>query len=129
MKDLVKKAGRESDFYIASSGTSYEEYGNPVHYGTRKILDRLGISCQDKRAEKLQKTDYDKFDLFIGMDEMNRRDMLKIFGKDSLEKIKLIMDYTDEPRNVADPYWTGDFEKTYLDVKEGVEGLLATLKD
>ena len=123
MKDLVKKKGREKDFYIASSGTSYEEYGNPVHRGTRAILSKLNISCEGKYAEKLNKSDYYDYDLFIGMDEMNRRDMLRIFGKDPDGKIKLLMDFTKRPRNVADPYWTGDFEKTFIDVSEGVEEL------
>lgn len=129
MKDLVKKAGREKDFLIQSSGTSYEEYGSPVHRGTRAILNRLGISCEGKRAEKLQKTDYQYYDLFIGMDEQNRRDMLRIFSKDTENKVKLLMDYTNRPRSVADPYWTGDFEKTYRDIIEGIDGLFKALKD
>ena len=128
MKDLVKKAGKEKEFIIQSSGTSYEEYGSPVHRGTRKILDRLGIySYNDKRAEKLQKSDYSEYDLFLGMDEMNRRDMLRIFGADPDGKVKLLLDYTKNPRSVADPYWTGDFERTYQDVKEGIEGLFKAL--
>ncbi|MBQ8426394.1 MAG: low molecular weight phosphotyrosine protein phosphatase [Clostridia bacterium] len=130
MKDLVKKAGAEKDFYICSSGTSYEECGNPVYHGTRVILDRLGIhDYVNKRAEKLLKEHYNDFDLFIGMDEQNRRDMLRIFGKDHEQKIKLLMDYTKRPRSVADPYWTGDFESTYQDVNEGVLGLFNALKD
>ncbi len=127
MKDLVKKKGREKDFSIASSGTSYEEYGNPVHYGTREILNRLGISCQGKRAEKLQKSDYDKYDLFLGMDKNNIRNMLNIFGGDKDGKVKLLMDYTINPRAVADPYWTDDFESTYRDVSEGVLALFNEL--
>ena len=123
MKDFVKKKGREKEFYIASSGTSYEEYGNPVHRGTRAILSRLNISCEGKTAEKLNKNDYNDYDLFIGMDEMNRRDMLRIFGKDPDGKIKLLMDFTKRPRNVADPYWTRNFEETFYDVSEGIEGL------
>jgi protein-tyrosine phosphatase len=129
MKDMVQKQGRANDFFIASSGTSYEEYGNPVHRGTRKILDRLGIfSYTDKRAEKLLKEDYQNYDLFIGMDLENKRDMTYIFGGDPDKKVKLLMDYTSSPRNVKDPYWTGDFESTYRDVLEGVLGLINTLK-
>jgi protein-tyrosine phosphatase len=128
MKDLVKKKGVAKDFYICSSGTSYEEHGNPVHRGTRAILDRLGIrDYWDKRAEKLLKEHYNDFDLFIGMDEKNRRDMLRIFGSDPEQKIKLLMDYTENPRSVADPYWTGNFESTYNDVREGINGLFDTL--
>lgn len=129
MKDLVKKAGNQADFFIASSGTSYEEYGSPVHHGTRAILDRLNIrDYRDKRAEKLTKKDYRKYDLFIGMDGNNFKDMLCIFGTDPEQKVKLLMDYTDNPRNVTDPYWTGDFESTYRDVSEGVNALFCALK-
>lgn len=128
MKDMVKKAGREKEFLIKSSGTSYEEYGHPVHRGTRAILDRLGITgYQDKRAEKLTKEDYFEYDLFIGMDKENKRDMMRIFGGDPDDKVKLLMDYTASSRSVADPYWTGDFESTYRDVKEGLIELLKTL--
>ena len=127
MKDLVKKAGREKEFLIASSGTSYEEYGHPVHRGTRAILSRYGISCDGKFAEKLQKQDYCDYDLFIGMDAQNKRDMMRIFGSDPDDKVKLLMDYTSRPRSVADPYWTGDFESTYQDVIEGLKALLKTL--
>lgn len=129
MKDLVKKTGKEKEYYIASSGTSYEEYGSPVHYGTKAILDRLGISCQGKRAEKLQKSDYEKYDLFLGMDQQNLRNMLNIFGADPKGKVKLLMDYTKSPRNVADPYYVGNFEKTYSDIKEGILGLLNELEN
>lgn len=128
MKDLVKKKGQEKEFFIKSSGTSYEEHGNPVHRGTRAILDRLGISCAGKYAEKLQKQDYYEYDLFIGMDANNKRDMLRIFGADPDDKVKLLMDYTLNPRSVADPYWTGDFESTYRDVSEGVDALYNALK-
>ena len=129
MKDLVKKQGKENEFLIKSSGTSYEEHGHPVHYGTRAILDRLGIGgYQGKRAEKLLKKDYVDYDLFIGMDKNNYRDMLYIFGGDPDDKVKLLMDYTSYPRSVADPYWTGDFEATYRDVKEGVEELFKFLE-
>lgn len=128
MKDLVKKKGKEKEFLIKSSGTSYEEHGHPVHRGTRAVLNRLGITgYEDKRAEKLLKQDYFDYDLFIGMDKNNYRDMLYIFGKDPDSKVKLLMDYTPNPRSVADPYWTGDFESTYRDVSEGVLALFNTL--
>lgn len=125
---IVKDNHLSDKFIIASSGTSSEEEGNPVHYGTRKILNSLNISCDKKRAVKLKKSDYDKYDFFIGMDKNNVRNMHYIFGGDPLCKISTLMEYTERGGGVADPYWTGDFNSTYIDVKEGVEGLFAYLK-
>ena len=122
-KDLVKKAGKESEFIIQSSATSYEELGNPVHYGTQRVLSRLNISCKGKYAVKLVKEDYEKYDYFIGMDNRNLVNMLRIFGNDKNNKIKLLLDFTSTPRDVADPWWTGDFESTYNDVSSGVQAL------
>ena len=120
-KDYVKKAGREKDFFIASAGTSSEELGNKVHYGTKRILDRLGISCGGKYACKLRKEDYGKFDYFIGMEKTNVRDMLRIFGGDPENKIHRLKDFTDEGGDVVDPYFYGNFEKTYEDIRNGLE--------
>ena len=128
MKDFVKKAGREDDFLIASSGTSNEEEGSPVHYGTRAILKKRGIDCFNKRAVQLKASDYDKYDLFIGMDRANVKNMTRIFGGDSKGKVKLLLEYTASPRDVIDPYWTGDFTATESDVLEGVLALLDSLK-
>ncbi|MBE7087411.1 MAG: low molecular weight phosphotyrosine protein phosphatase [Clostridiales bacterium] len=128
MRDLVTKKGEADSFYIRSSATGTWENGNPVHYGTKKILDRLNISCVGKYSELLRKSDYDKFDYFIGMDEYNRRDMLRIFGSDPQNKISLLLDYTKTPRAVKDPYYTGDFESTYQDVVNGTQGLYEHLK-
>lgn len=121
MKDKVEKLGESDKFLIASAGTSSEELGNPVHYGTRRVLDRLGISCVGKRATKLSVKDYDKYDYFVGMDEANRRNMKFLFGGDKENKVSCLMDYTSRPREVADPWWTGDFEETYQDIKEGLD--------
>ena len=129
MKDFVAKKGESLDFEIKSSATSSEELGNPVHYGTKAVLDRLGISCKGKYAVKLTESDYNKYDYFIGMDEYNRHNMLRIFGTDKDNKISCLLDYTDNPREVADPWYTGNFESTYQDVKEGVEGLYIYLKN
>ena len=127
MKDYLKKQG-DDNFFIASSATSREELGNGVHYGTRTVLNRLGISCQGKRAVQLTRDDYDKYDYFIGMDEYNKRNMLRIFGDDKDGKVSLLMDYTDTPRDVADPWYTGNFEQTYQDIKLGVDCLYKFLK-
>ena len=128
MKDFVAKKGEETAFFISSSATSREELGNGVHYGTRTVLNRLGISCQGKRAVQLTQKDYEKYDYFIGMDEYNKRNMLRIFGEDKDGKVSLLLDYTDNPRDVADPWYTGNFEQTYRDIKAGVEGLYRHLK-
>ena len=128
MKDLVKKNGQEKDFYIESAATSTEELGNPVHRGTRAILDRLNIDYSKKRARQITKSDYDNFDYIVGMDEMNRRDMTRFFGGDSKNKISLLLDYTDNPRDVADPWWTHNFEITFTDVANGTQGLYNKIK-
>ena len=120
MKDLVAKKGKKEDFYIESSATSSEELGNPVHYGTRKVLDKLSISYAGKYAQKLTAKDYDRFDYFVGMDCLNARNMLRIFGGDKENKISLLLDYTGENRDVADPWWTGNFDQTYNDVSRGI---------
>lgn len=127
MKDYLKKHG-DDNFFVASSATSREELGNGVHYGTRAVLNRLGISCQGKRAVQLTQADYDKYDYFIGMDEYNKRNMLRIFGGDKDGKVSLLLDYTDSPRDVADPWYTGNFEQTYQDIQLGVERLYKHLK-
>ncbi len=120
-KDIVKSKGKESEFIIKSSATSSEELGNPVHYGTQRVLSRHNISCSGKYAVKLTASDYDKYDYFIGMDSRNISNMLRIFGGDKDNKIKLLLDFTSTPRDVADPWWTGDFESTYNDVLNGTQ--------
>ena len=127
-KDLVKKSGEEELFEVKSSATSSEELGNPVHYGTKGVLDRLNISCKGKYAVKLTKNDYDNYDYFIGMDERNRYNMERLFDGDKDKKVSLLMDYTDTPGDVADPWWTGNFEETYRDVSKGIKALYEFLK-
>ena len=128
MKDLVKKNNCEDDFLICSSATSSEELGNPVHYGTKAVLDRLGISCKGKYAVKLTASDYNKYDYFIGMDEYNRGNMLRIFGGDPQNKISCLLDYTDNPREVADPWYTGNFNLTFNDITEGLNAFYDFIK-
>lgn len=123
MKDLVKSMGMEDEFLIQSSATSNEEEGNPVHYGTARVLDKYGINYSKKRAVKLTAKDYDQFDYFIGMEKANKRNMERIFNGDPEGKISLIMDYTDTPKDVADPWYTGDFDATERDVLRGVKGI------
>ncbi len=127
-KDLVKKEGKESEFLIASAGTSYEEAGNPVHYGAKQILDRLNINCSGKYAVRLEKSDLDKYDYFICMDEHNLYGTRRILGEGVDKKLSLLLEYAGENRAVSDPYYSGDFETTYRDVKKGVEAFYKFLK-
>ena len=124
MKDLVKKAGLASRFYIESAATSREEIGNPVYPPARRKLAEHGISCEGHAARQLTNRDYDEYDLLIGMDQANLRDMYRICGGDYAEKMSLLMDHTARPGNVADPWYTEDFEATWRDVLEGCQGLL-----
>lgn len=127
MKDLVAKAGREGDFYIESAATSTEEIGNPVYPPARRKLAEHGISCVGKTARQMTRSDYNSFDLIIGMDSWNLRNMRRICDDDPKGKISLLMDFTERPGDVADPWYTGDFEKTWRDVLEGCQGILASL--
>ena len=124
LKDLAERAGRAGEFYIESAATSTEEIGNPVYPPARRKLAEHGISCAGKRARQITKGDYRKFDLIVGMDQPNLRNMLRIFGGDPEGKIRLLMDYTDRPGTVADPWYTGDFEAAWRDIEEGCRGIL-----
>ena len=128
MKDIVTKRDIADQFDISSAATSTEELGNPVHPGTRTKLKQLGISTTGKYAVQMKRSDYEKYDYIIGMDNWNYRNMLRIVGKDPEKKISLLLDYTDHPRDVADPWYTGDFDKTYEDILAGCQGFLAFLQ-
>ena len=129
MKDMVEKRGFSDRFYIESAATSTEEIGNPVHHGTVGILSRLGISCSKKRARLMSRVDYDRFDFLIGMDHYNIRNMNRICGGDPEGKISLLLSFAGEERDVADPWYTGDFNKTYDDIKRGLEAFLEKIAD
>ena len=124
MKDLVAKAARQDDFYIESAATSTEEIGNPVYPPARRKLAEHGIGCAGKTARQLTRADYDRFDLLIGMDDWNIRNMRRMCGGDPEEKIVKLMDYTHRPGDVADPWYTGNFEATWQDVLLGCQALL-----
>ena len=129
MKDLVKKAGLEDQFHIESAATSTEELGNPVYPPARRKLAEHGIGCAGKTARQLTVSDYSEFDLLIGMDRANLRNMHRICGGDPGHKLHLLMDYTDRPGDVADPWYTGDFETTWQDVLCGCRRLLEACKN
>lgn len=124
MKDLVKKRGLENAFYIASSATSTEEIGNPVHYGTKNKLKEFGISTEGKCAIQLRREDYDKYDFLIGMEQRNIINMQRIVGNDPENKIYRLLDFSENKRDIADPWYTGNFDKTYEDILEGCEAFL-----
>ena len=123
MKDLVKKAGYEDDFFIASAATSTEEIGNHIHYGTRNKMREVGIPTDNRVAVQMRCSVYEKYDFIIGMDEWNRKNIMRILGRDPEGKVSLLLDFTDNPRPIADPWYTGNFDETYEDVLEGCEAL------
>lgn len=127
MKDLVAKAGRSDEFEIASAATSTEEIGNSVYPPARRKLAEHGIGCSGKTARQLTRSDYDHYDLLIGMDTYNIRNMTRMCGGDAEGKIHLLMEYTNRFGDVADPWYTGDFEATWRDCLEGCTELLKTI--
>jgi len=128
MKHLVQEAGMADDFHIESAATSTEEIGNSVYPPARRKLAEHGIGCQGKTARQMTRGDYDRFDLLVGMDSWNIRNMSRICGSDPDGKIVMLMDYTKRPGDVADPWYTGDFEATWQDVLAGCQGLLDSLQ-
>ena len=127
MKDLVKQAGLEDLFEIASAATSTEEIGNPVYPPARRKLAEHGISCAGKTARQLRKSDYAYYHYLVGMDSANFRNMHRICGEDSGGKISLLLDWTGSGGSVADPWYTGDFEATWQDVNAGCSALLEAI--
>ncbi len=127
MKNMVKKAGLSREFEIASAAVSAEELGNPVYPPARRKLAEHGLSCSGKTAWQISKADYNRWDYLVCMDASNLRRLHRICGGDSEGKMSLLLDYTDHPRDVADPWYTGDFEATWQDVNEGCQGLLRHL--
>ena len=132
-KDIISKLGLSENFLVSSSATSTEEIwngiGNPVYPPAKAELACHGISCGKKRAVQLKKEDYDKYDLFIGMDSANIRNMHRILGGDPDTKIRKLMDYTSRGGDVADPWYSDRFDIAYRDIREGCEGLINTLKE
>ena len=129
MKDLVKQAGLSDRFEIASAATSTEELGNPVYPPARRELQAHGISCAGKTARQIIKRDYDYYDYLIAMDQNNLRNMRPFFGTDPEKKISLLLDHAGIHRDVADPWYTGDFTATWDDVQAGCQALLRELQN
>ena len=139
-KDMVKTRGLDANFYIDSAATSTEEIGNGVHHGTRRKLKAEGIPCGNHRklkaegipcgnhrAVQMRRSDYEKYDYLIGMDTWNIRNMLRILGEDSQKKVYRLLDFSDSPRDIADPWYTGNFDVTYEDIVEGCRAFLKYL--
>ena len=131
-KDLAEKQGIADRFVVSSSATSTEEIwngvGNPVYPPAKAELAKHGLSCNGKRAVQLKKSDYDKYNIFIGMDSADIRNMLRIFGGDPDGKVRKLMDYTDRGGDVADPWYSDRFDVAYQDILEGCTALLKAVQ-
>ena len=123
-KDMVRKQGLEDQFYIASAATSTEEIGNDTHYGTKRKLDEMGIPYTKRGAVQMKKKDYNAYDYLLGMDDWNIKNMLRITKGDPDEKIHKLLDFSKNARNIADPWYTGNFDETYNDIFEGCTAFL-----
>lgn len=127
LKDMVSRKGLSNEFYIKSSATSYEEIGNDIYGGTRNILIQNNIPFTKRKATRLTPEDYNKYDFIIGMEETNIRDIKRIVGEDKENKIYKLLDFSNNPRDIADPWYTGNFEVTYNDIVEGCHAFLENL--
>ena len=129
LQDMVRKRHLDSRFHIESAATSREEIGNDVHYGTKGKLAEVGIPCPRRKARQVTKVDYENFDWLLIMDGNNHRNLMRIIGSDPAGKVHGLLDFSKRPRDIADPWYTGNFDVTYDDVVEGCETFLAHLKD
>ena len=127
-RDMVTRRGIAYEFYIASAATSREEIGNPVYPPAKRILREHGISCDGKCAVQMTRADYDKYDYILAAEDYNIRNILRIIREDPQHKVCRLLDFSDRPRNIADPWYTGDFETTYRDIVEGCEAFLRYLE-
>ncbi|KIR03991.1 Low molecular weight protein tyrosine phosphatase [Lachnospiraceae bacterium TWA4] len=128
MKDLVKKAHLEDQFFIASAATSREEIGNPVYYAAKQKLAEHGISCEGKRAVQITKEDYNNYDYILVMEEYNIKNMIRIIKSDPQKKVYRLLDFTDHPGDIADPWYSRNFDLAYEQILEGCKALLEKLK-
>ena len=127
LKDMVSKKGLSNEFYIKSSATSYEEIGNDIYCGARDKLIQKNIPFTKRKATRLTPEDYNKYDFIIGMEEANIRDIKRIVGEDKENKIYKLLDFSNNPRDIADPWYTGNFEVTYNDIVDGCHSFLESL--
>ncbi len=127
LKNMIEERGMADQFYVASAATSYEEIGNPVYPPARAELARHGIGCDGKKARKLVKADFEEFDYLIAMEQYNLRNIKREFGEALMQKVTLLLDYTNQPGDIADPWYTGSFDITYREIVAGCEGFLEML--
>ena len=128
-EDMVKKKGLADCFEIDSAATSREEIGNGVHHGTRRKLAEMGIPCGNHHARQVTKADYEHFDYLIIMDANNRRNLMRIISSDPDNKVHRLLDFSKNPRDIADPWYTGNFDVTYDDIAEGCADFLKYIQD
>ncbi len=126
-RDMAEKRGLGGEFFVASAATSDEEHGNPVYPPAQRKLRSLGLDCRGKYARQMTRADYDAFDLLLGMESRNLNSMRRICGGDPKGKIHLLLEHSPAPRDIADPWYTGDFDAAWNDILEGCEGLLEAL--
>lgn len=127
LSHMVSRRGLSNDFHIASAATSREEIGNPPHHGTVRKLREVGVPVVPHRAVQMTKKDYESYDYLIGMDDWNIRNMQRITGGDPQNKIYKLLEFANSTRDIADPWYTGNFDVTYDDIMEGCEALLKKL--
>ena len=129
MKDLLQKRGRSGDFYVASSATSREEIGNPVYPPARGELKKHGISCDGHAARQVTRGDYDEFDWILYMETYNYPRLMRILQADPEGKVRRLLDFTDRPKDIDDPWYTGDFAGVYRQIEEGCQAFLKVLEE
>ena len=127
-KDMVNKKGLADKFYINSAATSSEAVGDGIYYGTREILKEQGIPFTEHISRQMTKKDYKDFDYILGMEEKNIRNILRIIGEDKNNKVFRLLDFSEKPRDIADPWYTGEFDITYYDIEDGCNSFLEYLK-
>ena len=128
-KDMVNKKGLSDKFYISSAATSNEALGSGIYYGTKNVLKEQAIPFTEHISRQMTKADYDKYDYILGMEEKNVRNILKIIEEDKEKKVFRLLDFSEKPRDIADPWYTGNFDSTYYVVKEGCTKFLEYLKN
>lgn len=128
-KDMINKNGLSEEFFIDSAATSTEAVGEGIHYGTRNILKEKQVPFTEHISRQITKQDYNKFDYILGMEQKNITNILRIVGEDKDNKVCRLLDFTEKPRDIADPWYTGDFETTYNDVEQGCKNFLEFLQN
>lgn len=129
MADMAEKSGLTSEYWVASAATSTEELGKPIHRGTRRKLEEEGVPLREHRAVQFHKSDYEKYNLILGMDSANIHNLLRLAGGDRDGKVFRLLDFSSSPRDIADPWYTGDFDTAFRDILEGCQALMKRLSD